>query len=146
MPKDEVYIVSKRALPQVLQKVVEVQHMLAMDPDLTVQEAADSVGLSRSSFYKYKDDVAPFRETTRGKTVNLLLQVSDRPGVLSAILSEVAGCRANVLTIQQSIPIGGIAAVALGFEISPETAELSDIEERILALDGVQRIQVLGIG
>ena len=146
MPKDEVYIVSKRALPQVLQKVVEVQHMLAMAPDLTVQEAADSVGLSRSSFYKYKDDVAPFRETTRGKTVNLLLQVSDRPGVLSAILSEVAGCHANVLTIQQSIPIGGIAAVALGFEISPETAELSDIEERILALDGVQRIQVLGIG
>ena len=85
MPKDEVYIVSKRALPQVLQKVVEVQHMLAMDPDLTVQEAADSVGLSRSSFYKYKDDVAPFRETTRGKTVNLLLQVSDRPGVLSLV-------------------------------------------------------------
>lgn len=145
MAKDEVFIVSKRALPKVLRKVVEVKRMLASNPDLTVQEAADSVDLSRSSFYKYKDDVLPFHETSRGKTVNVLLQVSDETGVLSAILKEVAQCGANVLTIQQSIPIGGIASVALGFEILPETADLDELEQRIQSVSGVQRLQVLGI-
>ena len=145
MPNEEVYIVSRRALPKVLLKVAEVKRMLAKDKKLTVQEATDAVGLSRSSFYKYKDDVQPFHETPRGRTVNVLLQVSDEPGILSAILSEVADCRANVLTIQQSIPIGGVASVALGFEMLPETAELTEIEDRITALGGVQRLQVLGI-
>ncbi len=145
MAKDEVFIVSKRALPKVLRKVVEVKRMLAGNPDLTVQEAADSVDLSRSSFYKYKDDVLPFHETSRGKTVNVLLQVSDETGVLSAILKEVAQCGANVLTIQQSIPIGGIASVALGFEILPETADLDELEQRIQSVSGVQKLQVLGI-
>ena len=146
MANDEIYLVSKRALPQVLLKVAEVKRMLTKDRNLTVQEATDAVSLSRSSFYKYKDDVQPFHETSRGKTVNILLQVSDETGILSAILAEVAACRANVLTIQQSIPIGGVASVALGFEILPETAELSEIESRITGLSGVQRMQILGIG
>ena len=146
MANDEVYIVSRRALPGVLLKVAEVNRMLAKNRGMTVQEATDAVGLSRSSYYKYKDDVQPFRETSRGKTVNVLLQVSDEPGILSAILTEIAQCRANVLTIQQSIPIGGMASVALGFEILPETAELEEITERIRALSGVQRLQVLGVG
>ncbi|MBR5712315.1 MAG: ACT domain-containing protein [Lachnospiraceae bacterium] len=146
MANDEVYLVSKRALPGVLIKVAEVNRMLAKNRGMTVQEATDAVGLSRSSYYKYKDDVQPFRETSRGKTVNVLLQVSDEPGILSAILTEIAHCRANVLTIQQSIPIGGMASVALGFEILPETAELEEIAERIRALSGVQRLQVLGVG
>ncbi len=145
MANDEVYLVSKRALPKVLVKVAEVKRMLAKNRNMTVQEATDALSLSRSSFYKYKDDVQPFHETSRGKTVNVLLQVSDEPGILSAILSEVAGCRANVLTIQQSIPIGGMASVALGFEMLPETAELAELEDRITALTGVQRLQVLGV-
>ncbi|MBR6019766.1 MAG: ACT domain-containing protein [Lachnospiraceae bacterium] len=146
MANDEVYIVSRRALPGVLLKVAEVNRMLAKNRGMTVQEATDAVGLSRSSYYKYKDDVQPFRETSRGKTVNVLLQVSDEPGILSAILTEIAQCHANVLTIQQSIPIGGMASVALGFEILPETAELEEIADRIRALSGVQRLQVLGVG
>ena len=145
MPKDEVYIVSRRALPKVILKVAEVKRMLAKDKNLTVQEATDKVELSRSSFYKYKDDVQPFYETSRGKTVNVLLQVSDEPGILSAILTEVANCRANVLTIQQSIPIGGVASVALGFELLPESADLPELESRITGLAGVQRLQVLGM-
>ena len=145
MPNEEVYIVSRRALPKVLLKVAEVKRMPPKGNNPTVQEATDAVSLSRSSFYKYKDDVQPFRETSRGKTVNVLLQVSDEPGILSAILTEVAGCRANVLTIQQSIPSAGMAAGALGVGMLPETADLTELEDRITALEGVQRLQVLGI-
>ncbi len=144
MGSEEFYIVNRRALPEVLLKVVEVKHRLACDETLTVQEAADEVGLSRSSYYKYKDDILPFHENSRGKTLNVMLQVDDQQGILSSILQQIAGCKANVLTIQQSIPTGGIASVALGVEILPETAPTEELLRRIRTISGVHYLKILG--
>ncbi len=145
MDNEEFYIVNRKALPEVLLKVVEAKRRLACDSTLTVQEVTDAVQLSRSSFYKYKDEITPFHENSRGKTLNVMLQVEDEPGLLSAILQEIARCHANVLTIQQSIPTGGIASVALGFEILPETAEIKELLDSIKAIDGVHYLKILGI-
>ena len=144
MGPEEYYIVKQRALPEVLLKVVEAKHRLACDASLTVQEVTDAIGLSRSSFYKYRDDIVPFHENSRGKTLNILLQVDDRQGVLSAILQQIAGCKANVLTIQQSIPTGGIASVALGVEILPETASTETLLSGIRSVNGVHYLKILG--
>ena len=95
MGPEEYYIVKQRALPEVLLKVVEAKHRLACDASLTVQEVTDAIGLSRSSFYKYRDDIVPFHENSRGKTLNIMLQVDDRQGVLSAILQQIAGQKGN---------------------------------------------------
>lgn len=142
---EELFIVHRKALPEVLIKVVEAKRRLACDKNLTVQEVTDAVQLSRSSFYKYKDDITPFHENSRGKTLNVMLQVEDEPGLLSSILMEIARCRANVLTIQQSIPTGGIASVALGFEILPDTAEISELLDGIKNIQGVHYLKILGI-
>ena len=144
MGPEEYYIVKQRALPEVLLKVVEAKHRLACDASLTVQEVTDAIGLSRSSFYKYRDDIVPFHENSRGKTLNIMLQVDDRQGVLSAILQQIAGCKANVLTIQQSIPTGGIASVALGVEILPETASTESLLSGIRSVNGVHYLKILG--
>lgn len=144
MGSDEYYIVKERALPEVLLKVVEAKRRLACDEALTVQQVTDAIGLSRSSFYKYKDDILPFHENSRGKTLNIMLQVDDQQGILSAILLKIAGCRANVLTIQQSIPTGGIASVALGVEILPETAATEELLSGIRNLKGVHYLKILG--
>ena len=96
--KNKYYVVRDKALPEVLQKVVEVKRLLEADKNLTVQEAAEQVGLSRSSFYKYKDDILPFSDNTRGKTVTLVTQMMDEPGLLSDLLHIVADYRANILT------------------------------------------------
>ena len=79
--KNKYYVVRDKALPEVLQKVVEVKRLLETDKNMTVQEAAEQVGLSRSSFYKYKDDILPFSDNTRGKTVTLVTQMMDEPGL-----------------------------------------------------------------
>lgn len=76
--KNKYYVVRDKALPEVLQKVVEVKRLLEADKNMTVQEAAEQVGLSRSSFYKYKDDILPFSDNTRGKTVTLVTQMMDQ--------------------------------------------------------------------
>ena len=69
MDKTKYFVVKKKALPEVLIKVVEAKRLLASERGLTIQEATDQIGISRSSFYKYKDDIFPFHENEKGQTV-----------------------------------------------------------------------------
>ena len=144
MNKDKFFIVNKKAVPEVLLKVVEAKRLLDSERVMTIQEATDAVGISRSSFYKYKDDIFPFHENNRGKTINFMMQMDDIPGLLSIVLSQIAKSDANVLTIHQTIPIGGIASITLGIEILPQTLEVSELIESIENLDGVHYLKILG--
>ena len=144
MDDDKYYIVKKKALPEVLLKVVEAKRLLDSERVLTIQEATDAVEISRSSFYKYKDDIFPFHENNRGKTINLMMQVDDVPGLLSNLLNEIAKAHANILTIHQSIPIGGIASLTLGVEILPQTVEVANLIELVERTQGVHYVKILG--
>lgn len=144
MEEDKYYLVKKRALPEVLLKVVEAKRLMDSERVMTIQEATDAVQISRSSFYKYKDDIMPFHENARGKTINLMLQLDDTPGLLSKLLALVARWHANILTIHQSIPIGGIASVTLGIEIQPETADIQEMMDIMKETEGVHYLKILG--
>ena len=117
MGKDKLYLVSERALPEVLLQVVEAKKLLETKKVMTVGEAAEAVGISRSSFYKYKDDINYFYEDARGKTISFLLEMEDRQGLLSEVLKEVARYGVNILTIHQSIPVNGLASLSLSLQI-----------------------------
>jgi len=143
MNEGKYYIVKKKAVPEVLLKVVEAKRLLDSEKVMTVQEAADIVGISRSSFYKYKDDIFPFHENARGKTITFMLQVDDIPGLLSCVLNCVAKNNANILTIHQSIPVNGIASLTLSIEIPPQILDASVIFDEIEALDGIHYIKIL---
>ena len=117
--KKKYYVVTERAVPEVLQKVVEAKKLLDSGRVLTVQEAAEQTGISRSSFYKYKDDIFPFHEQAKGKTITFIIQMDDEPGILSNVLKSVAEFHGNILTIHQSIPISGVATLTLSVDILP---------------------------
>ena len=142
--KDKYYLVKEKAVPDVLLKVVEAKRLLDSGKAITVQEAAEQLEISRSSFYKYKDDIFPFHENNRGKTINIMLLLDDEPGLLSNVLNEIAKCKANILTLQQSIPIGGRASVTLGMEMRPETKEVNDIISAIEGIHGINSLKILG--
>ena len=144
MDDDKYYIVKKKALPEVLLKVVEAKRLLDSERVFTIQEATDAVEISRSSFYKYKDDIFPFHEKNRGRTINLMMQVDDVPGLLSNLLNKIAQADANILTIHQSIPIGGIASLTIGVEILPQTVEVAKLIELVEATQGVHYLKILG--
>ena len=108
------FVVKQKAIPEVLLKVVEAKRLLESEKVLTIQEAVDAVGISRSSFYKYKDDIFPFHDNSQGTTITLTFQMDDEPGILSDVLKIIAEYRANILTIHQSIPINGIASPLMG--------------------------------
>ncbi len=143
MKEDQYFIVKKKAVPEVLLKVVEAKRLLDSERVMTVQEATDAVEISRSSFYKYRDDIFPFYENTRGKTITLMLQMDDKPGLLSKVLSQVAKCEANILTIHQSIPVNGIALLTLSIEILPQTDSTSQMIDSIEAMDGVHYVKLV---
>ena len=107
------FVLKQKAVPEVLLKVVEAKRLLESEKAMTVQEASDRVGISRSSFYKYKDDIFPFHDNAKGRTITLVLQMDDERGLLSDILHIVAVYKANILTIHQSIPVGNLASLTL---------------------------------
>lgn len=141
--EDKYFLVKKKAVPEVLLKVVEAKRLLDSEKVIKVQEATDAVGISRSSFYKYKDDIFPFHDNARGKTITFMLQMDDQPGLLSFVLNEVAKHGANILTIHQSIPVNGIASLTLSAEILPSTEDISIMIEGIEALKGIHYLKIL---
>ena len=103
--KSKYFVVKQKAVPEVLLKVVEAKKLLETVRAITVQEAADRVGISRSSFYKYKDDIFPFYDNTKGKTITLVVQMDDRQGLLSDLLHVVAVYRAKRVCLPIRLPI-----------------------------------------
>lgn len=141
--KDKYFIIKKNALPEVFDKVVEAKRLLDSKKSISIQEATDAVGISRSSFYKYKDDIFPFHDNARGKTITLMMQVEDQPGLLSNILNVVARNGANILTIHQSIPVNGIAMVTLSVEILPEVVDVTKMIDEMEILEGMHFLKIL---
>ena len=142
--KKKYYVVRERAVPEVLLKVVEAKRMIESKRVATVQEAAEKTGISRSSFYKYKDDIFPFHEETRGKTITFIIQMDDEPGLLSMVLQTIARFHGNILTIHQSIPINGIATLTLSVEILPEAGDAEDMIGQMEQQTGVHYLKILG--
>ena len=141
--KSKYFVVKQKAVPEVLLKVVEAKKLLESERAITVQEATDKVGISRSSFYKYKDDIFPFYDNTKGKTVTLVVQMDDEQGLLSDLLHVVAVYRANILTIHQSIPVNNVASLTLSVEVRPDTGNISRMVEEMEEKKGVHYVKII---
>ena len=137
------YVVKQKAVPEVLLKVVEAKRLVESGKALSVQEAVDEVGISRSSFYKYKDDIFPFHDNSQGTTITLTFQMDDEMGLLSDVLTVVADCGANILTIHQSIPISGVASLSLSVQVLPTTGDVSEMIEAMEAKRGVHNVKIV---
>ena len=141
--KSKYFVVKQKAVPEVLLKVVEAKKLLESERVITVQEATDRVGISRSSFYKYKDDIFQFYDNAKGKTITLVMQMDDEPGLLSDLLHIVAVYHANILTIHQSIPVNGVATLTLSVEVLESTGNVSRMVEDMEEKHGVHYVKIL---
>ena len=136
-------MVKEQAVPEVLLKVVEARKLLDTGKVHTINEAADQVGISRSSFYKYKDDIFQFHDNAQGITITLTFQMKDEPGLLSDVLKVIAEFNANILTIHQSIPINGVASLSLSVQVLPTTGNVSEMLETMERHRGVRNVKIL---
>ena len=129
--KKKYFVVRERAVPEVLLKVVEAKKLLDSGKVDTVQDAAERTGISRSSFYKYKDDILPFHDNAKGKTITFILQMDDEPGLLSDVLKIIAEFHGNILTIHQTIPLNGVASLTISVDIAEDRGDASEMINEI---------------
>lgn len=141
--KSKYFVVKQKAVPEVLLKVVEAKRLLESERAITVQEATDKVGISRSSFYKYKDDIFQFHDNAQGTTITLTFQMDDETGLLAEVLKVIAGFRANILTIHQSIPINGVASLSISVQVLPATGDVAQMLEGLERMRGVHGVKVV---
>ena len=141
--KTSFFVLKEKAVPEVLLKVVEAKRLLDSGKMTSVQDATEAVGISSSSFYKYKDDIFPFHENAKGKTVTMVIQLDDEPGILSLVLKTIADFHANVLTIHQSIPVNGIASLSLSIDVFPATGDVEVMKNSIESVQGIHYAKIL---
>ena len=137
------YIVEASALPEVFLKVAEAKRMLESGEATTVGEATKATGISRSAFYKYRDAMMPFQNLMAGRIITFQLTLKDRTGVLSGILSIFAYNGANILTINQNIPVSGCAIVTITAETGEMHCSVEDLLKRMSNMDGVVKAEIV---
>ena len=139
--KPKYYIVESSALPEVFLKVAEAKRLLSTGEASTVNEATRMTDISRSAFYKYRDAVLPFQSMMTGRIITFQLLLHDEQGLLSEILGVFAD--ADISTINSIVPTNGTAVVTISAETIDLTITLEELMNRLSAIQGVLKADVL---
>ena len=142
---DQYLIIHKSILPEYYEKVIQARHLLEDGKIKDVSQAVKEVGISRSTYYKYKDFILEPTEISGGRKAVLSMMLTHEQGVLSALLVRISQARANVLTITQSLPIREKASVTISLDISDVVGSLSDFIEGLSRVPGVEQIRLLAM-
>lgn len=137
------YIVESSALPEVFLKVAEVKRLLSTGESDKVSDATRRVGISRSAFYKYKDAILPFQNMMAGRIITFQMTLQDAAGLLSKLLSVFAAAGANILTINQTIPVGGMASVTISAETTELLCPVEGLMKQLTDTQGVYKAEIL---
>ena len=142
--KDKFYLVAEHILPEGIKKTIKVKEMLMTDDRISIQEAVERAGLSRSSFYKYKDYIFPFADASKNKVITLSIILEHKSGVLSSVLNALAKEGGSIITINQGIPLQGVALSTIAIDTRMMDIDLEALFDRIRMIDGVKRLEILG--
>jgi chorismate mutase len=144
--EEKYYLVRDDILPEAILKTIEAKKLLESGEVATIHEAVERVGLSRSAYYKYKDGILPFNAMMREMIITLSLQLEHRAGVLSRVLLFIANRGGNILTINQTIPLQGLANLALSVDTASLSSSTTDFMDDLQQLDGVKKALIIGRG
>ena len=142
---DQYLIIHKSILPEYYEKVLEARRLLEDGKLKDVSQAVRQVGISRSTYYKYKDKILEPSQLTVGRKASLMLQLNHRAGMLSRVLSAVSASNANILTITQSLPIHGKASIMLSIDLSQLRGGMDEMIDALNAIDGVEQVKLLAL-
>lgn len=136
-------LVDSKVLPQAFIKVVQAKQLVAQGKVKNLSEAAKAVGISRSAFYKYRDCVFTPQNTSARQIATLSAELVDEPGVLSELLATLFRSGANILTINQNIPVDKVAPVSISMRTDSLTLTIADLTAELSALYGVVSLRIL---
>jgi chorismate mutase len=138
------FLVNSAILPETILKTALAKKLLAKGEAATVHEAVERVGLSRSAFYKYKEGIFPLHEATSGKIVTYTMHLEHKAGILSQVLNTIAQAHGNILTINQGLPLQGVAHVTIAMETAEMRSSLEEVLTMISRIEGVKTVEIIG--
>ena len=142
--KNSYYLVHTSAMPEVLEKTVQVNEMLNRGEVKTIYEAVDRVGISRSAYYKYRNYVFPFYEMGKGRIITLSLVMNHVAGCLLEVLKEIARVSGSIVTINQNIPYLRVANVTISLETKDLSINIEELIRNLNQISGVHEVKILG--
>ncbi|ACD22408.1 ACT domain-containing protein [Clostridium botulinum] len=143
--KGNYLVIDKRVLPDVYEKVVFAQKLLKDGKVKEITEATKIAGISRSVYYKYKDYIFDFAETSQGKKVTFNLIVKDQTGVLSGIINYISEQGGNILTINQGIPLNGVANISVTIDMSTLIGDIKTLLNGLSDIQYVEKIEFVAM-
>ncbi|WP_230266717.1 ACT domain-containing protein [Allobaculum fili] len=140
---DKYYLVNSSILPDVIEKVVEAQNLLNSGKVRRICEAVREVGISRGTYYKYKNSIFQFEPKDASRRAILSLVVQDEKGVLSIILTRIA--QLNVIAINQTVPINHVSNVTLTLDITELEQSIEDLVDILRKTDRVSSVYLVTV-
>lgn len=139
------YLVCEEVLPTLFKKIVKVKEVIANGSVKDISEAVKKVGISRSTYYKYRDYIMPANNSISNKKLTIIISMTNETGVLSAVLDCIASNSGSIITINQDIPFNFTANVTVTIDISKLTCNATTLLERIKVLENVVEVKMLAI-
>lgn len=143
LSKVNYYLIDSSILPEVYSKVIKAKNLISSGEASSATEAAKMAGISRSAYYKYKDKLFEYSEQAED-TTTLNAKLHDNAGVLSSVMNEVYLAGANVLSVNQSVPVNQVADVSITIRIADSDTSNDELVERIQKIDGVISVSYKG--
>lgn len=143
--KGDYLIVHKKILPVYYEKVLQARNLLESGAERDVSAAARAVGISRSTYYKYKDYIYSPDGGDMGRKAVISMMLSHEIGVLSTALNRLSALGISVLTITQSLPIRDVASVIMSLDVSQMNTDIEEVIRSLGRISGVENISLVAI-
>lgn len=139
------YLVDDSLLPEAFGKVIEARKMIDNGEVKNVSEAVKTVGISRASYYKYKDYVYEVQQSSWQRKAVISFLLDHKSGILSQVLNAISNRGANILTINQNIPINDSASVVISLDLSKIDGTIDELIKDINSINGTNKVNLVAI-
>ncbi|UQS86232.1 ACT domain-containing protein (plasmid) [Nicoliella spurrieriana] len=142
---EKYYIIDQSLLPETFGKVIQARHMLDTGKVQKISDAVKTVGISRGSYYKYKDLVYEANNSSWDRKALISFMLDNRSGLLSRVLATISKSNASILTINQNIPIHNVASVVISLDLTHMEHTINDLLANIKTIDGTSKVNLISI-
>lgn len=139
--ENQFYLVDKRLLPDFIDDIIKIKEEIE-DDGLSVSTACEKHNISRSTYYKYKDYVFKPIKNSNSKAI-ISFRALNVKGVLSSALSVFAESNANIITLNQDMPINDYAFITITIDISKINVHFDELLNKIKNIENIKKVELI---
>ena len=138
-------IVDESLLPPYYSKVALAKELIAGGGAKGVSEAVNMVGISRSTFYKYRDMIEDVNPINSSHLTMFSVSVKNEIGALASLLGIIAGFGFNIWTISSNPPIDYHSKLLIILESKSGSSDFDALVEAVKSDTRFEDIRFHGI-